>query len=109
MKLQLQNILAALAVINVNSCGCKFTLKKDGYKTLNLLYKVTQSESIAAYLQRTISEYWPNGPHPGIPDGSLEGFALPGVLINGRDCAGGKFNKAMDENGIVLIWGTPES
>ena len=46
-----------IEVINVNPGDCKFTFKKDGYKTLNLLYKVTQSESIAAYLQRTISEY----------------------------------------------------
>ena len=35
-----------IAVINVNSGDCKFTFKKDGYKTLNLQYKVTLSGSV---------------------------------------------------------------
>ena len=35
----------------------------------------------------------------------MEGSALPGVLINGRDSAGGKFNKAMGENGAAVSLG----
>jgi len=37
----------------------------------------------------------------------MEGSALPGVLINGRDHARGKFNKAMGENGTAVTRETP--
>jgi hypothetical protein len=97
-----------IAVINVNLGDCKFTFKKDEYKTLNLKYKVTLSGSVVAYIQKAISEPSQNiDLTVHIHEGSMEGAALPGALINGRDYAGGKFNKAMGENGATVTWGTP--
>jgi phosphatidate phosphatase APP1 len=110
----------------------KFTLAKEGYKTSNMEYAITQSdkaftylqkraqsapsqvtEEAAAYPQRTVQSTEPAQLQKpvaltvNIHEGYLNGAALSGVEVTGQDAAGNSFEGTTDSNGAAVITGQP--
>ncbi|MFB3765296.1 MAG: collagen binding domain-containing protein [Methanotrichaceae archaeon] len=110
----------------------QFSFVKEGYETLNLNYDVTETEEVAAYLQKTAQpiaqgttqsmtqgivqsapvQTAPESQEPVdftvyVHEGSLNGTALSGVQVTGRDAAGNSFAGTTDSDGAVVLSGQP--
>ncbi len=106
----------------------QFSFTKEGYETLNLDYNVTETEEVAAYLQRaaqpvpqsitsiapaqTSTQAAPQS--RGLVDftvyvheGDINGTALSGVLVTGQDASGNNFSGVTDSNGAAVLSGQP--
>lgn len=97
-----------VAVIKTKPGDCNFTFRKDGYKDLSIEYEATQTENVAAYLEKSASKE-PVELTVYVHEGNLNGTLLSGVKIVGTDSAGGKFDETTDQNGAAVIRGTPGS
>ena len=86
----------------------RFTISKEGYETVYSNYNVTETHTLATYLQR-------NSQLQGttismtiyVHDGNLTGPQLPGVQVSGQDASNNDFKKQTDSNGSVVINGHP--
>jgi len=96
----------------------QFTFTKEGYGTLSLNYNVTETETVAAFLQKTaqstLQRITPvTQPSETVSltvyvhDGSLNGTALSGVEVTGKDAAGKSFEGTTSSNGSAVLSGQP--
>ena len=97
----------------------QFTFTKEGYQTLNLNYNVTETEEVAAFLQKaaqstpqSITQTSPQS--QGLVDftvyvhqGDLNGTALSGVQVTGQDAVGNNFSAITDSGGSAVVSGQP--
>jgi uncharacterized GH25 family protein len=87
----------------------QFTFSKQGYDTLTLSYNVTQTEEVAAYLTAQSA----NPPQEPVDftvyvhEDTINGTALSGVDVAGKDGAGNSFEGTTDSNGVAVISGIP--
>lgn len=86
----------------------KLAFKKDGYEPIELTYEATQTEEVAAYLEKTVSSS-PISLTLYVYEGSMNGTALSGVKVTGKDAAGTGFSTKTDSSGIAILAGTPGS
>ncbi|MHB8119373.1 MAG: hypothetical protein ACYDHX_11685 [Methanothrix sp.] len=86
----------------------QLAFEKANYQTLKLTYDAVQTEEVAAYLEKTVSSD-PIFLTLYVYEGSLNGTALSGVQIAGRDANGSEFTATTDASGSAVISGTPGS
>lgn len=86
----------------------QLTLEKANYQSIELPYDAVQTEEVAAYLEKTISSD-PITLTLYVYEGSLNGTALSGIQITGRDAAGSEITATTDASGSAIISGTPGS
>jgi uncharacterized protein YhjY with autotransporter beta-barrel domain len=86
----------------------KLAFEKDGYVPVELTYDATQTEEVAAYLEKTASSD-PISLTLYVYEGSMNGTALSGVKVTGTDAAGTGFSATTDSNGSAILTGTPGS
>ncbi len=86
----------------------QLALEKANYQPIELTYEAVQTEEVAAYLEKTISSD-PISLTLYVYEGSLNGTALSGVQITGRDAAGSELEATTDASGVAVISGTPGS
>ena len=96
----------------------QFAFNKEGYNTLNLNYNVTETEKVAACLQRTAQSTLQRVTQVAQPsetvsltvyvhEGSLNGTALSGVEVTGQDAAGTSFEGTTNSSGAAVLKGQP--
>lgn len=85
----------------------QFSLAKEGYTTMSLVYNITKTSTAIASVDRI-------GRSPvlvlltiDVHDGALNGTDLAGVQVIGQDAAGGGFEEMTDSDGSVTIDGLP--
>ena len=90
----------------------QFTISKEGYKTVNSNYDVTETHTAATYLQK-ISQPQETLQETTVAltiyvhDGNLTGPRIPGVQVSGQDASGNGFNQLTNSDGSVVINGQP--
>lgn len=97
-----------MAVLKGQPGTWKLAFKKDGYENLELTYDATQTEDVAAYLEKTVSSS-PISLTLYVYEGSMNGTALSGVKVTGTDAAGTGFSTTTDSSGTAILTGTPGS
>lgn len=97
-----------VAVLKGQPGTWKLAFKKDGYEPLELTYDATQTEEVAAYLEKIASSS-PVSLTLYVYEGSMNGTALSGVKVTGTDAAGTGFSTTTDSSGTAILTGTPGS
>ena len=96
------------AVLNGVPGTWQLAIEKDNYHPIELTYDATETEEVAAYLEKTASTD-PISLTLYVFEGSMNGTALSGVQLSGKDAAGGEFSATTDASGSAVISGTPGS
>jgi len=86
----------------------QLTFEKTDYQPIELTYDAMQTEEVAAYLEKTVSSN-PITLTLYVYEGSMNGTALSGVQVRGKDAAGSEFTATTDANGSAALSGTPGS
>ena len=97
-----------VAVLNGVPGTWQLSIEKDNYQPIELTYEAEQTEEVAAYLEKTESSS-PISLTLYVYEGSMNGTALSGVQVSGKDAAGKAFSAATDDSGSAAISGTPGS
>jgi len=85
----------------------QFTLAKEGYKTVNMAFDVTNISAAVASLEKIGQSPEPVALTIYVHDGDFDGAMLPGVQVSGQDAAGNNFEGMTDSSGAVIINGMP--
>lgn len=96
------------AVLNGVPGTWQLAIEKDNYHPIELTYDATETEEVAAYLEKTASTD-PISLTLYVFEGNMNGTALSGVQLSGKDAAGGEFSATTDASGSAVISGTPGS
>ena len=94
-------------VINGQPGKWQFTMAKEGYKTVNLAYDVTNTSMAIAAVERIDQSPEPVALTIHVHEGDLNGTLLADVQVNGKDAAGNGFEGMTDSSGDVVIDGLP--
>ena len=97
-----------VAVLNGVPGTWQLSIEKDNYQPIDLTYEAEKTEEVAAYLEKTESSS-PISLTLYVYEGSMNGTALSGVQVSGKDAAGKAFSAATDDSGSAAISGTPGS
>ncbi len=97
-----------VAVLNGVPGTWQLAIEKDNYHPIELTYDATETEEAAAYLEKTASTD-PISLTLYVFEGNMNGTALSGVQLSGKDAAGGEFSATTDASGSAVISGTPGS
>ncbi|NTV27734.1 MAG: hypothetical protein HGA93_03520 [Methanothrix sp.] len=85
----------------------QFTLAKEGYKTVNMAFDVTNISAAVASLERIGQSPEPVALTIYVHDGDFDGAMLPGVQVSGQDAAGNNFEGMTDSSGAFITDGVP--
>jgi hypothetical protein len=85
----------------------QFTLAKEGYKTVNMAFDVTNISAAVASLERIGQPMESAALTIYVHDGDFDGAMLAGVQVSGQDAAGNDFEGMTDSSGAVIIDGVP--
>jgi hypothetical protein len=97
-----------VAVLNGVPGTWQLSIEKDNYQPIDLTYEAEKTEEVAAYLEKTESSS-PISLTLYVYEGSMNGTALSGVQVSGKDAAGNAFSATTDDSGSAAISGTPGS
>ena len=97
-----------VAVLNGVPGTWQLAIEKDNYHPIELTYDATETEEVAAYLEKTASTD-PISLTLYVFEGNMNGTALSGVQLSGKDAAGGELSATTDASGSAVISGTPGS
>jgi phosphatidate phosphatase APP1 len=97
-----------VAVLKGQPGTWQMAFNKADYQPLELTYDAVQTEEVVAYLEKAVSSnsitltlY--------VYEGSMNGTALSGVLVSGKDAAGSEFTVTTNADGTAALSGTPGS
>ena len=85
----------------------QFTLAKEGYKTVNMAFDVTNISAAVASLEKIGQSPESVALTIYVHDGDFDGAMLPGVQVFGQDAAGNNFEGMTDSSGALIIDGMP--
>ena len=94
-------------VINGQPGTWQFTLAKEGYKTVNMAFDVTNTSAAVASVERIGQPTESVALTIHVHDGDFDGAMLAGVQVSGQDAAGNDFEGMTDSSGAVIIDGVP--
>jgi hypothetical protein len=94
-------------VITGQSGTWQFTLAKEGYKTVNMAFDVTNISAAVASVERIGQPTESAALTIYVHDGDFDGSMLAGVQVSGQDAAGNNFEGMTDSSGSVIIDGVP--
>jgi hypothetical protein len=94
-------------VITGQSGTWQFTLAKEGYKTVNMAFDVTNISAAVASVERIGQPTESAALTIYVHDGNFDGAMLPGVQVSGQDAAGNDFEGMTDSSGALTIDGAP--
>ena len=97
-----------VAVLNGVPGTWQLAIEKDNYQPIELTYDATETEEVAAYLEKTESSD-PISLTLYVFEGNMNGTALSGVQLSGKDASGCEFSATTDASGSAVISGTPGS
>jgi hypothetical protein len=97
-----------VAVLNGVPGTWQLAIEKENYQPIELTYDAIVTEEVAAYLEKTASSD-PISLALYVYEGSMNGTALSGVQVSGKDAAGGAISATTDDLGSAVISGTPGS
>ncbi|MDD4162550.1 MAG: hypothetical protein PHW87_08735 [Methanothrix sp.] len=97
-----------VAVLNGQPGTWQLAFKKADYQPIELTYDAAQTEEVAAYLEKTASSN-PISLTLYVYEGSMNGTALSGVQVRGRDAAGNELTATTNASGSAALSGTSGS